>query len=66
MTHMHPVLETAGDFVSVTLVDRRCRACDKPTEHRAQVWESLDGAYVDTQFTCLTCGAVNWVVGVDP
>jgi hypothetical protein len=65
MTHTGTLAESAGVFRDSIEVERRCATCCLVTRHRAQCWESSDGAYEDYKYTCLICGRVHWVDGDD-
>jgi len=66
MTHMAPMKESEGTFTALSEpCARPCRQCDKPTTHRERIWESHCGGYQDYEYTCLTCGTVHWVDGID-
>jgi hypothetical protein len=65
MTHTGSMPESAGRFSAERLIIRACKKCAKHTDHKAQTWESNCGSYEDYKFTCLTCGTVHWVDGID-
>jgi hypothetical protein len=65
MTHMNPMPESAGTFTKESVVQTFCRREQAMLDHRVQVWESNDGAYEDYKYTCLSCGTVHWVDGID-
>jgi uncharacterized Zn finger protein len=66
MTHTGPLPESAGTFTGESIVETPCPGCGgKMTKQRLQVWESHDEAYVDEKYTCLECGTVHWVDGID-
>jgi hypothetical protein len=65
MTHTGPLPESAGEFTKEAIAKRWCGRCLQSTSHKLQVWESTDGAYEDEKYTCLECGRVHWVDGID-
>lgn len=62
MTHMNPMKESDGELGAVTTTKRKCGTCGEEMLH--QTWESSDGAYEDSKYTCPR-GHVEWVDGID-
>lgn len=66
MTHTAPMHESQGTFTALSEpYERPCGKCGKWTTHRARRWDSNDGGYEDYEYTCLACGQVHWVDGID-
>lgn len=65
MTHGGPLPESAGTFTAEYLSLAPCEKCAKWTHHRCDEWDSLCGAFTDYKYTCLTCGTVHWIDGID-
>lgn len=67
MTTSRHMQESDGEFTARKKVDRYCgyATCQRVTQHRCELWESHDGAFEDEKFTCLNCGLVEWVDGID-
>lgn len=64
MTHTGPLCDSDGTFGSEQSTNEPCRQCRARTV-TACLWESNDGAYEDWRFTCLLCGHIWWVDGID-
>ena len=65
MTHTGPMKESEGKFTQLGVEVRPCARCRQPTRHHAVQWDSNCGGYEDFKYTCLNCGAVHWVDGID-
>lgn len=65
MTHMPgvPIQGTTGP--SEMMPDRTCPKCNVKGSVARRTWESSDGAYEDDKYTCIACGHVWWVEGID-
>lgn len=63
--HTGPISESQGDLGAVTQSGCKCPRCGSPLIYR--IWESRDGAYEDTKYSCTNaaCGHVYWVDGID-
>lgn len=65
MTHGQ-MKEIEGDFTELAPHGPMvCLGCGHTTMHRCQRWDSKDGAYEDYKHTCLECGYVEWMEGID-
>lgn len=65
MTHTRPMAESEGTLSEADVVaDRSCPKCRKGPVV-VQTWESRDGAYEDSKFTCQACHHTWWVDGPD-
>lgn len=64
MTH-GPMKESDGTFSAAGTAERSCARCRRDTVHDSEKWESSCGGYEDYKYTCLRCGAVHWVEGID-
>jgi hypothetical protein len=62
---MKPMAESEGTFTREAVAETFCRREQALKDHRVQVWESNDGGYEDAKWTCLSCGTVHWVDGID-
>lgn len=65
MTHTGPMHESEGTFGPAVREGRYCSTCKRNTPHKAEKWDSSDGAYTDYKYTCTVCGTVHWVDGID-
>jgi hypothetical protein len=65
MTHTGPMPESAGTITDTQTCTRHCLKCAEATQHLAQLWESNCGGYEDMKFTCMICGTVEWIDGID-
>jgi hypothetical protein len=73
MTHFGPMPDSAGIFTleteSLTKETakylRHCNKCGKEQTHTCERWESHCGGYTDYRYTCVVCGAIHWVDGID-
>ena len=61
--HTKPMSESRGAFTSEALSTRGCKKCGGKVKR--EIWESGDGAYEDYKFTCLSCGHIFWIDGLD-
>jgi DNA-directed RNA polymerase subunit M/transcription elongation factor TFIIS len=65
MTHFGSMSESEGEFSKQDTTVRHCSKCNEEKTFKVQTWESNDGAYEDYKYTCLTCGYVFWIDGID-
>lgn len=65
MTHTGPMHESDGTFEPATREGRYCHGCKRNTPHKAEQWNSNDGAFEDMKYTCTVCSKVHWVDGID-
>lgn len=66
MTHMGPMPESSGQLSEAKVREELpCRRCKETGCVAMQIWESSCGGYEDLKFTCLACGKVWWVDGID-
>lgn len=65
MTHTRSMAEAEGTFTREAFEETFCRREQANMRHRVQVWESNCSGYEDYKFTCLSCGTVHWVDGID-
>ena len=60
-----PIPESEGVFTNEEIIDRICPQEGEERRIKKQIWESNDGAFEDEKYSCLTCGHVWWVDGID-
>ncbi len=64
--HTKPMSESEGEFQDVErFPEMACRKCGKVGGVTCKPWESSCGGYTDYKYTCVNCGHVWWIDGID-
>lgn len=64
MTHTRQFAEHEGKLDEPKLTGEKCPRCPDGRELH-QSWDSSDGAYTDSKYTCTVCPYTRWVDGDD-
>ncbi len=62
--HTGPVKESDGTLYPSESTNRRCPKCHSG-HCDVQTWESNCGGFEDEKITCVNCGHVWWIEGID-
>lgn len=62
--HTGPMPESAGTLSTAEAPLYECRKC-REKKAQCQTWDSSCGGYTDYKYTCLGCGHIWWVDGID-
>lgn len=66
MTHFGPMPDSAGEFTQESaMYIRHCNKCNLERPHTCERWESSCGGYTDYRYSCVVCGTIHWVDGID-